>query len=421
MSQYKDIFEAAEKGTVEDVRYFIETKHVDVNAVSDSGNTPLNSAVRSYYLEPDPNRNIEVIKYLISEGADVNAGEPLLKAVFDKRNLDVVKILVDNGADVNIWLSSSTLLHQAANKPYSLDVLKYLISKGADVNAKCENGSTPLHWAVRAISCAEDEYNKIPDRPEAILDCFISHGADVNAKDGVIALSHGRSGGGDTPIHAAVSAALYDHRGAGHPRVKDALKYLISKGANVSEQNASGQTPLDIANLVLQHNFDPDVQRLAQEIICILKNARSGTSNHVFQEEKIMSVHEQIAAIEAVVNEYEKEIQEGRISVEILRNRMNNIADPEKTLAKVKAGDQEWIKTFQQECIRLSGIDKIDMNRLRYLKRKYPDDPRIETLVRRAVKTHLKLYEIYCVVAGNLDMMRHVEEMLRMMFPDTEK
>ena len=421
MSTFKDIFEAAQKGTVEDVRYFIEIKHVDVNAASDSGNTPLNSAVCSYHLEPDPNRNVEVIKYLISKGADVNAKEPLLKAVFAKRNLDVVKILVDNGADVNVWCINSTLLHQAANTPYSLDVLKYLISKGANVSAKNENGETPLHWAVRAVSRAEDEYNKISDRPEAVLECFISNGADVNAKSSIIALSHGRTGGGVTPMHAAVSAALYDHRGAGHPRVTDALKYLISKGANVSAQDASGQTPRDIANLVLQHNFDPEVQRLAQEIIHVLQNARGEISSRHSQAEKIMSINEQIDAIEAVVSECEKEIQEGRVSVEILQNRMNNIADPEKTLAKVKAGDQEWIKTFQQECIRISGIEKIDMNRLHYLKRTHPDDPRIEKLVRRAVKTQLKLHEIYCVVAGNLDMMRHTEEMLQIMFPDTKK
>lgn len=40
-SPFTDIFEAAKKGTVEDVRYFVETKRTDVNVKLDFGHTPL--------------------------------------------------------------------------------------------------------------------------------------------------------------------------------------------------------------------------------------------------------------------------------------------------------------------------------------------------------------------------------------------
>jgi len=61
----KNISDAAEKGTIEDVRYFVEKKRVDVNAQDERGTTPLYYASRS-------NADINVLKYLISQGADVN-------------------------------------------------------------------------------------------------------------------------------------------------------------------------------------------------------------------------------------------------------------------------------------------------------------------------------------------------------------
>ena len=62
---YKDIFEAAKTGTVEDVKYYIETLGVDVNTKDEKGLTPLH-----YVAGHNP--NVEVAKYLIEHGADIN-------------------------------------------------------------------------------------------------------------------------------------------------------------------------------------------------------------------------------------------------------------------------------------------------------------------------------------------------------------
>ena len=77
------------------------------------------------------NRDLEKVKYFIKQGADVNLG--LWYAVRSFDNLDLVKCFVENGANVNIkWWNGWTLLHCSQNE----QMVDYLISHGADVNAK---------------------------------------------------------------------------------------------------------------------------------------------------------------------------------------------------------------------------------------------------------------------------------------------
>jgi hypothetical protein len=98
---YENILDAAQKGTIEDVKYFIENKGVDVNVRDAYGNTPLHAATGE--------ENLEVVKFLVSEGkADVNAKD--------------------------------------INSSNDMEFLKYLISQGANVNAMDNEGNTPLYW-----------------------------------------------------------------------------------------------------------------------------------------------------------------------------------------------------------------------------------------------------------------------------------
>ena len=62
---FTDIFDAARKGTIEDVRYFVEKQVADVNAKDSKRNTPLHTAVQRWYGDN------EMIEYLISRGANV--------------------------------------------------------------------------------------------------------------------------------------------------------------------------------------------------------------------------------------------------------------------------------------------------------------------------------------------------------------
>ena len=99
---FESIFQAAEKGTATDVKYFIENG-ADVNAKDkdDEGFrdnwTPLHYAARF-------NSNVEVLKYLISQGANINVKisggwTPLNHAAFNS-NVEVLKYFHSLGCDV---------------------------------------------------------------------------------------------------------------------------------------------------------------------------------------------------------------------------------------------------------------------------------------------------------------------------------
>jgi len=64
-SSYTNIFDAASKGTVQDIRYFIE-KGERVNMVDKDNWTPLHYAIRD-------NKNVDVIEFLVGWGASVTA------------------------------------------------------------------------------------------------------------------------------------------------------------------------------------------------------------------------------------------------------------------------------------------------------------------------------------------------------------
>ena len=133
---FVDIFDAARKGTIADVRYCVEEQGADVN--TDNGKcegTPLHVAAGF--------NSVDVLEYLISQGADVNAKSmcgctPLHTAALWNPNVDVVQYLISMGADVNATSKfGDTPLYQAVIALHDgVEVLQYLISQGADVNAK---------------------------------------------------------------------------------------------------------------------------------------------------------------------------------------------------------------------------------------------------------------------------------------------
>jgi thiol-disulfide isomerase/thioredoxin len=108
-SEFKDIFEAASKGTIQNVEYFLKNG-ADVNTNDNKyGDTPLHCAAAG-------NADVEVLKYLVSQGANVNANNSY----------------------------KHTPLYCAAIRNSNVDVLEYLVSQDADVNAKDNEGKTPL-------------------------------------------------------------------------------------------------------------------------------------------------------------------------------------------------------------------------------------------------------------------------------------
>ncbi|SFM30904.1 ankyrin repeat domain-containing protein [Pelosinus propionicus] len=108
--------------------------------------------------------NEEIMNYLISLGADVNATidlpgnippvriNPLMKAVY-KNDFISVKTLMENGANVNYSDSRGfrPLDIAISNNYSSIKIIKYLIENGANVNYTIKSGSnpTPLMLAIK--------------------------------------------------------------------------------------------------------------------------------------------------------------------------------------------------------------------------------------------------------------------------------
>ena len=164
-ARFANIFQAAGLGSVEDVRYFLD-RGIDVNATE------------------------EVIQNTDGSGTFRGGGTPLHNAVMSN-SLDVVKFLISRGADVNRKGGAAgwTPLHRAviARNEQSAEIVPYLISQGADVTATTRGGETPLHLAAGQSNPITGPY---------ICQFLITNKANVNA----------RGQAGRTPMDVAQAA-----------------------------------------------------------------------------------------------------------------------------------------------------------------------------------------------------------------------
>ncbi|XP_031616943.1 serine protease persephone-like isoform X2 [Contarinia nasturtii] len=128
-------------------------------------------------------------------------------------NIETIKTLINDGANVNFEDEyKHTPLHWAAVQGHA-EIIKYLIEKGVNVNVENLDKNTPIHWAA---------WNGHKEAVKTLID----HGANVNAEDKDKA----------TPLHKAAEN--------GHT---DTVKYLVNHGANVTARNNQNKTPLEVA------------------------------------------------------------------------------------------------------------------------------------------------------------------------------
>ena len=155
-SKANALVDAAQNGNLEKVKTLIEKEGVDINAKETEtkfGFTALIAASNSFGYS-----NLEIVKYLISKGADINAttnyGVTALMMASLSGSLAVVKALVEGkkafisifskGADINAKDNKNRTALLDASITGHLEIVKYLISKGADINAKDNDGRTAL-------------------------------------------------------------------------------------------------------------------------------------------------------------------------------------------------------------------------------------------------------------------------------------
>ena len=131
---------AAKYGHYEIIKYIIEDLGVDPNSTNCN---VLNCSCS--------NGNLEIIKYLLEKGCDINKPDedgvvPLIDAINSGR-LSVVKFLIQHKADFVYENDNFTPLIEAAACGY-IDIVKYLLSLGVDVNITNKYNATPLQASL---------------------------------------------------------------------------------------------------------------------------------------------------------------------------------------------------------------------------------------------------------------------------------
>lgn len=226
------------------VHLLIEKQISDVNAVDETGSTPLH--VAAFVGVPD------FCQRLLSAGASVDVEESLKQTPLffacEQGHLDAVKCLVN--ADANTKHTESegrNVLHFAAIGGHS-PVCNYLIGKiGIDVNAIDKGGRSPLHTAAHA-----------GDAETAA--CLIDREADVNLQDleGITPLHWAAASGSLECVGVLMAASAFPNHTEYHQERYTPLNYATMAHANNEELNGfmreQGALSIqEIRNLAAQH------------------------------------------------------------------------------------------------------------------------------------------------------------------------
>jgi uncharacterized protein with HEPN domain len=150
-----DVFIDIRNSSAADIRHFIENNFSDANYSSDTGYTLLHCATQSA-------GNAEVIKVLISMGADVNAKTkenitPLHNAAVCGY-LDAINVLLSHNANIEAKEEYGHTPLLGAVVRGNVEAAKVLVKRGADVYAKNNAGKTALFLAKQNGDTAMIQY-----------------------------------------------------------------------------------------------------------------------------------------------------------------------------------------------------------------------------------------------------------------------
>jgi ankyrin repeat protein/mono/diheme cytochrome c family protein len=212
-----------------------------INTKDPGGSTPLHHAA-GY-------GDLETIKLLIDNGADVNAknrrgSTPLLWAIDNEAK---VRLLLSRGANVNArQVEGRTPLYQAASLGNATAVVRLLLDNGADPNLAMANGRTPLMAAagrgdVEAMTLLVNAKAVVDTKNGAGETALVLAAGDGNPRAVQFLLDHGA----DARVKTKRSETALGNAGtAGN---EEAVRLLLDHGAEVNVRNVRGYSALMLA------------------------------------------------------------------------------------------------------------------------------------------------------------------------------
>ena len=152
-----------EKGTPQQIEYYIYQDHIDVNLADKNGETALMVAAGN-------NKNPKVIDVIIIAGADPNARDnkgktPLMYAAAYNKNEYITRELLTFGADINEKdEEGASALIWAVARNSNPEIIRILIESGADAKLKTRAGKIAFDYASENLALKDTEAFKMLER-----------------------------------------------------------------------------------------------------------------------------------------------------------------------------------------------------------------------------------------------------------------
>lgn len=170
---------------------------------------------------------LETIKYLVENGAVVNSpeGDEVMLSAAEEGNTDIVEYLISRGANVNavsVGIDGDVKDKKINSTLYSaiirgnFDIIKLLIENGADIEQELDFSGGTEAPVLTAAGCSSKN----------ILEYFLKKGAKVNYQNNK----------GNSPLMRAAYAGRIDN-----------LKILLSYKADKQLKDNNGHTAMDLA------------------------------------------------------------------------------------------------------------------------------------------------------------------------------
>lgn len=205
---------------------------------------------------------IEIMEYLISQGLDINAkggygtvlDDTLVASFNSATNYNLIKYLVSKGANVNVRVSKSenTLFRKMLSYPpvaiEHIDTIEYVLSKGAVISAgDLDRLVNAFEYKMRVKKMSAKEWAVIKLAIKNTKNLDYCSGMDHN-----IGLYDYNKEGKDKVDDLLLQNGLdinHQCESSGYTRLMetynlDKVKYLISKGADVNIKDKNGETAL---------------------------------------------------------------------------------------------------------------------------------------------------------------------------------